>query len=81
MDKTGGPIPATNRPVSLKPTSHRNTSDPIPALSQMGFFLVRRVVRPTRQQGAPTMPLFETGLIIACAVALAPWAVMACPGS
>ena len=27
------------------------------------------------------MPLFETGLIIACAVALAPWAVMACPGS
>ena len=42
---------------------------------------MRRVVRPARQQGAPTMPLFETGLIIACTVALAPWAVMAYLGS
>lgn len=79
MDKRGGPVPATDRPAGSKPagSSEGPNSDPVPALSQMGFFLVRRVVRRTRQQGAPTMPLFETSLIIACAVALAPWAVMA----
>jgi hypothetical protein len=45
MGKTGRPIPATDRPVGSKPTSHRNNSDPVPALSQTGFFAVRRVVR------------------------------------